>query len=161
MKNFGVTLVLSVIGLVIAIVFGLPFSIDFGFINVSPKQPTPLTSYVDESYQGEEEPAIVSVQSGYEEEEITSCPGAPTQKVEVGGLAYICTDVDRVIVRNGPAKSNSVMMRLEPGTQFKVINGPVCSDNWSWWRIRMQDGTVGWISEGGDNEDTYFICPIN
>jgi hypothetical protein len=48
---------------------------------------------------------------------------------------------------------------LEPGTQFTIIGGPSCSDNWSWWNIRLDDGTTGWVSEGGDEIDPYFICP--
>jgi hypothetical protein len=48
---------------------------------------------------------------------------------------------------------------LEPNTYVTVVDGPVCADEWSWWRIRTDDGMEGWVSEGGDEVDPYFICP--
>lgn len=90
----------------------------------------------------------------------TSCPGAPAQRVVVGEKAYVCTKVDRLIVREKPAKSASEITRIKPGTVMTIVKGPVCADNWSWWRIKTTDGVVvGWVSEGGDNTDRYFICP--
>ncbi len=51
-------------------------------------------------------------------------------------------------------------MRIPPGTSMMIIDGPVCSDNWSWWKIRLNDGSEGWVAEGGDQTDPYYICPI-
>jgi len=93
----------------------------------------------------------------------SSCPGAPTQQVKVGSIAYVCTIRDRVLVREGPSKIYSEIVRVTPGTELKILSGPECANNWSWWKIQVlsgdHKGVVGWISEGGDSEDTYFICP--
>lgn len=89
----------------------------------------------------------------------SSCPGAPPQRVEVGMQAYVCTQSDRVRVREDAGVSGSEITRLEPGTSFTIVKGPKCSDNWSWWRIRTGNGVVGWVAEGGDDIDSYFICP--
>ena len=91
--------------------------------------------------------------------ESTSCPGAPPQRVSVGMQAYVCTKSDRVRVRENPGATSPEITRLTPGTTFEIVKGPKCSENWSWWRIRTKDGTVGWMSEGGDDIDPYFICP--
>ncbi len=89
----------------------------------------------------------------------SSCPGAPTQRVVVGDKAYVCTQRDRLIVRKGPGKSEPEITRIVTGTNFVIVKGPICADSWSWWRIRTNDGVVGWVSEGGDSTDTYFFCP--
>ncbi len=89
----------------------------------------------------------------------SSCIGAPLQRMSINGRGYICTKVDRVIIRTGAGKSNSEITRKHPGTQFDVVGGPKCANNLSWWKIRTNDGIVGWIAEGGDDLDEYFICP--
>lgn len=89
----------------------------------------------------------------------SSCPGAPVQRVKVGNDAHVCTKKDSVAIRNLPARDGDVIIRLIPGATFTVIGGPKCSDNWSWWQIRTDKGTTGWISEGGDSDDPYYICP--
>jgi hypothetical protein len=89
----------------------------------------------------------------------SSCSGAPLQRMIVNARGHVCTQSDSVRVRSGPARSSSTLFQLKPNTIFTVIGGPACSDNWSWWNIRMSDGTTGWVSEGGDDVDQYFICP--
>lgn len=88
-----------------------------------------------------------------------SCPNAPPQRVEVGGEAYVCTQNDRLIVREKPSQSAAEITRIYPGTTMTIVKGPTCANNWSWWRIKTSDGIVGWAAEGGDNIDPYFICP--
>jgi len=88
-----------------------------------------------------------------------SCPGAPPQRMIVNHKGYVCTQSDRVRLRSAPLKSAATLVYLSPGTQFSVIGGPSCSDNWSWWNVRLDDGTTGWLAEGGDAVDQYFICP--
>jgi hypothetical protein len=101
----------------------------------------------------------IYVESGGGELRPTSCPGAPSQQLRVGDRAEVCTKYDRLIIRSDPGLGNSEITRLEPGEYVTVIDGPVCADNWSWWKIRMKTGAVGWVAEGGDSVDPYFICP--
>jgi hypothetical protein len=89
-----------------------------------------------------------------------SCPGAPPQRMTVNQHGYVCTRSDSVRVRVSPARSATTLVQIEPGTQFTVIGGPSCSDNWSWWNVQLSNGTTGWVSEGGDEVDPYFICPL-
>lgn len=90
----------------------------------------------------------------------SSCPGAPPQRMIVNHKGYVCTQSDRVRLRSAPLKSAATLVYLSPGTQFSVIGGPACADSWSWWNVRLSDGTTGWLSEGGDAVDPYFICPL-
>lgn len=90
----------------------------------------------------------------------SSCPGAPPQRMVVNRRGSVCTQRDTVRLRDQPARSASTIVFLPVGTQFTVLRGPSCADNWSWWQIQTDNGYSGWISEGGDNVDPYFICPL-
>lgn len=92
---------------------------------------------------------------------VSSCPGAPPQRIKVNQRGYVCTREDAVKLRGAPKRSGGEIMQLAPGARFTVIGGPSCADNWSWWNVRLDNGTLGWISEGGDQTDPYFICPLN
>lgn len=88
-----------------------------------------------------------------------SCPGAPPQRLTVDEMAFVCTANDSVKLRDGAGKNYSVIKSLVPGADVKIIGGPKCGDNWSWWQVETESGFVGWMSEGGDNVDRYFLCP--
>jgi hypothetical protein len=90
---------------------------------------------------------------------LSGCPGAPPQRVQVGDSARVCTKSDLLRVRKQPSLSGSVATHLRPGTHVTILDGPVCADNCSWWKIQAASGVVGWVSEGGDSIDPYFICP--
>jgi len=95
-------------------------------------------------------------------DEISSgCPGAPTQRVRVGDRARVCTAYDRLVVRVQPERSSAQVTQLEPGTTITVVGGPSCANGWSWWQVRTDSGTVGWVAEGGDAVDPHFVCPDN
>ncbi len=97
-------------------------------------------------------PTAVATSSG-------SCPNAPAQRMVVGKQGVVCTKSDSVALRTDPKKGASIIARISRGGIFDVIGGPKCSNDWSWWQIKLSDGTTGWISEGGDSEDKYYICP--
>lgn len=90
----------------------------------------------------------------------STCPGSPPQRLYVGGSAMVCPSVDSVKVRDNPGMSGNRITSLRAGTRFEVIGGPECAgNNWSWWKVRLNDGTVGWMAEGGDQIDQYYLCP--
>jgi len=90
---------------------------------------------------------------------VNSCKGAPAQRLKVDSMAYVCTVSDSVKLRDGPGKKYSILKSLVSGADLKIIGGPTCSDNWSWWQVETESGYQGWMSEGGDNKDKYFLCP--
>jgi hypothetical protein len=110
---------------------------------------------------------VASSQPGFSSPQVTeeasassACPGAPPQRLKVDEMAYVCTGGDTVKLREGPGKGYSVLKSLVPGAELKVTGGPECSDNWSWWEVETESGITGWMSEGGDNIDPYFLCPV-
>jgi len=91
----------------------------------------------------------------------SGCQGAAPQRVMIGDQARVCTQSDDLIVRKGPGSDNMALMGIEPGTVFMITDGPACANNWFWWKIELESGPGGWIAEGGDNIDPYFICPLD
>ncbi|MCW5887388.1 MAG: SH3 domain-containing protein [Anaerolineales bacterium] len=88
-----------------------------------------------------------------------SCAGAPAQRLVVGEYAQVCTLRDSVFMRNSPSRSADRIGRYAPGSTLEVMYGPICADDWSWWQVRDESGQTGWMSEGGDAIDPYFLCP--
>jgi len=104
-----------------------------------------------------------------------SCPGAEPQQVRVGDKAVVCTKQDRLILRSAPPPNNTVeIFRMYPRTKLQIIDGPICANESTWWKVRVEIGSwvfsdekflttteyEGWVREGSDDEDTYYICPL-
>ncbi len=90
----------------------------------------------------------------------SSCPGAVPQQVAVGMRAQVCTKSDNLIVRSDANLSADELFRMATGTQFNVIGGPTCANSSSWWLIKTDAGRTGWVREGQDAVDKYYICPV-
>ena len=90
----------------------------------------------------------------------SSCAGAPPQRIKVGWRGIISTISHPIIVRQEPSLSGREITRLHPGTKFTVTDGPRCANNWSWWKVQWETNESGWIPEGGDHVDPYFIRPF-
>jgi hypothetical protein len=89
------------------------------------------------------------------------CPGAPRSRIEVGERYQVCTEEDRLNLREKPGSQASSLDKLETGTLVKVIGGPVCENNVLWWQVEPDFGwTAGWVVEGSvEDTDPYFLCP--
>ena len=93
---------------------------------------------------------------------VPSCPDSLPQRFQIGDRGRVCTQKDSVRLRVRPGTDGAVRLFLAPDTTFLVVDGPECAgSNWSWWQIRLENGQVGWVAEGGDEEDVYFLCPLD
>jgi len=91
---------------------------------------------------------------------VSYCPGSPPQRLKVGESGKVCTEKAGVYLRVNPGKESEEIELLKPGTRFTVLDGPECAgNNWSWWKVKLDNGQVGWMAEGGDIYDPYFLCP--
>jgi hypothetical protein len=61
-------------------------------------------------------------------------------------------------VRNQPGTQNTAVIGEAPnGTEFNVLDGPVCADRYVWWKVQSEDGKRdGWIAEG-DLKQPYVV----
>ncbi len=87
------------------------------------------------------------------------CTGAPLQRLAVGKKAFVCTLDQTLLMRKQPRQSSKENGQLQPNTYFEIIDGPVCADESSYWRIRLDSGRTGWVVEDGNDTDPYSLCP--
>lgn len=77
----------------------------------------------------------------------------------VGGRALInTTEGDRLNMRSGPGTSFEIVARLDNGTLVSLLEGPRASDGFIWWRVRLTDGTEGWVVQSAD--DVRTLLPL-
>jgi hypothetical protein len=54
---------------------------------------------------------------------------------------------DALKVRENPGLSSPEIKTQPKGTSGKILEGPVCADNYVWWKVKYQDGTTGWSAQ--------------
>lgn len=94
------------------------------------------------------------------EAQLPDCQARYATRLKVGA---------RAMVESEPALPNRI--REEAGLEGKmlgfiqqyetvtVLAGPVCRDNWVWWKVRSEQSyIVGWTAEG--DEETYWLKPL-
>ena len=84
------------------------------------------------------------------EETGPTCEGANPPGFEVGSIARVKSDPplpNRVRVE--PYNDTEILGQVEPGETMVILEGPVCSTGWVWWKIQAEkDGLIGWMAEG-------------
>ncbi len=73
--------------------------------------------------------------------------GEPARITVVGGLN----------VRDQPTVRTPAVTLLAQGKRITVLEGPVSSDGYIWWKVDDNQGTVGWVAGGQGLED--WISP--
>jgi hypothetical protein len=87
--------------------------------------------------------------------------------IRVGDVVYLQPGLN---VRNAPSRSGAIAWNTvyenrddsgelvdEPTlVQVTVLEGPVCSEGYNWWRV-VGTGNPGWVAEGRLDEDGYYI----
>lgn len=77
--------------------------------------------------------------------------------LRIGGQAVInTTDGDRLNMRSGPGVDYQRIARVADGTTVTVLEGPTSADGFVWWRVRMSDGTEGWVVQQADDVRTLI-----
>ncbi len=93
---------------------------------------------------------------------VSPCQNSP-KRLSVSHQAIVCTyrSGEPVFLREQPSKYSSYIKRLAPGAVVSVIKEAVCDDasGWWYWKVRTLHGYTGWMAEGGDSKDPYFLCP--
>ncbi|GAB4508975.1 MAG: hypothetical protein OHK0046_03060 [Anaerolineae bacterium] len=79
-------------------------------------------------------------------------PGRATARVIAGGAPNR--------LRAEPSLLGALLGNAQPGRTFdRVIEGPVCNDGYTWWRVEI-DGVIGWTVESNAEENDYYIEPV-
>jgi hypothetical protein len=67
------------------------------------------------------------------------------------------TDGTALNLRDQAGSGGTVLLKMPEGTAFTVIVGPACIGEVNWWQIQLEDGTIGWASEG--SKGVYYLEP--
>lgn len=88
------------------------------------------------------------------------CPGTYASRLHTGMRAYVSYNPPLPNrVRSEPNSSSVVLGFLQVGERMDILEGPTCSDQWIWWRVRSLDtGLTGWTAEG--DATNYWLVPM-
>lgn len=87
----------------------------------------------------------------------------PATQIRMGGrVRVVNANPEGISVRFGAGQGNARMTTLYDGVELTVMEPPAgytdpyptIADGFTWWRIRMDDGTVGWMASA-------WLQPIN
>lgn len=98
---------------------------------------------------------VALAQTGFE------CPGAPMSRMQAGQRGFVSFDPPSPSrVRELPGTQERILGQLQPGDVFLVLDGPICIDNYAWWRIQADGGDLqGWVAEGDRSDYWIMACP--
>jgi hypothetical protein len=61
-------------------------------------------------------------------------------------------------VRAKPEKDAEMIGSIEPGEPITILEGPECTEDWVWWKVKsIETGLIGWTAEG--DKDEYWLTP--
>lgn len=87
------------------------------------------------------------------------CPKTYYSHLRVGMRAMVTEDPPIPNRLRERADTNSkVIGMIQPGEEVDIIDGPGCSNEWVWWKVRLSNGLTGWTAEGENGE--YWLIPV-
>jgi WD40 repeat protein len=64
------------------------------------------------------------------------------------GYPYLITaEGDNLNLRTEPSLNGEIIRKLRTGESVSIIDGPKIADDYVWWKVKIADGTEGWIVE--------------
>ncbi|MDD1777668.1 MAG: SH3 domain-containing protein [Candidatus Helarchaeota archaeon] len=91
----------------------------------------------------------------------TKCPGAPDISLKPGDWAMVSIEPPLPNkIRNQPGTNGELIGQVQPGENVLVVDGPRCSDGYTWWFVRNLTGLEGWTVEG-DAAGYWLVDPIS
>lgn len=83
----------------------------------------------------------------------------PVNRSPIVGDRVVVTIVGELSIRALPGVSSPLVSRARTNQQFNVVAGPQSVDNYFWYQIRSDDGSVeGWAADGRDGE--RWLTPL-
>lgn len=85
-----------------------------------------------------------------------SCPNAPAPRLIIGEQGRVTPGLPNIL-RALAGTSGTYIIDVPGGAVFTVLEGPVCSSGYYWWRIQYNE-FQGWTVEG--DAGVYWIEPL-
>lgn len=88
---------------------------------------------------------------------VLGTPPAEPETLRVGGVAIVrTTGGDQLNLRTAAGTQFAIAEKLPAGTRVELLEGPVSTGGFIWWRVRVPSGREGWLVEYADNEVTLL-----
>lgn len=88
-----------------------------------------------------------------------ACHVSYQSRLDIGSDAYVADYPDIPNrVRKRPYSNAPIIGKIYPGEKIEILDGPSCSSNMIWWKVKsLETGLIGWTSEGDTNN--YWLVP--
>jgi peptidoglycan/xylan/chitin deacetylase (PgdA/CDA1 family) len=70
-----------------------------------------------------------------------------TARPKLASGVIVVTNESGVRLRGEPGTDGDLIKLLRNRTTLTIVEGPVKADKYTWWKVRMEDGTEGWVVE--------------
>lgn len=87
----------------------------------------------------------------------TSCPDMLPTDLQVGDRALVSHAEAKIYAV--PETAATVIYQAAPGASLTLVGGPVCDEEFRWWRAQLSDGNRGWIADG--DTETRWLEPAD
>jgi hypothetical protein len=90
------------------------------------------------------------------------CPSAPPIRVDIGDIVRITENNGiPLYLRSKPVVGPNIQWYLYGGTRLKILDGPVCSNGVSFFKVEVLDTHyIGWVHEADADSTNYLIEPV-
>ena len=89
------------------------------------------------------------------------CPLAKPSRLVAGIKGRVTSPLN---IRSSPGIAYNRLFTMSPGTELTILGNPICLPHhkgaYLWWQVEIPGVQVGWSAEAPQNEDFYFIDPI-
>lgn len=76
-----------------------------------------------------------------------NCPGLPATDLQVGARATVSREGGNPVYLAIETASTQ-LHHAATGSSMRLVGGPVCADEYRWWRVEFSAGGRGWIADG-------------
>lgn len=67
----------------------------------------------------------------------------------------------QLTVRSLPGVDAPVLIRVDSGTEFSVVDGPRSADGYTWFRVRSDNGNIaGWAADADNEQANRWLSPL-
>ena len=140
-----------------------------GFVTVTPAATTSSSGFVTITPQPTDTPVeeTTEVPVGYDIycEGIVNPSQTPQLPTQIA-TGITVTVENKVNLRTQPSRLKRIILVLKPGTQVKIVGGPVTTNyggvyKYIWWQLELPGGLRGWAAEMSVCGRFYFMGPAS
>jgi len=77
----------------------------------------------------------------------TPTPSVPTEITVGGYVEVVGAEADQLSYRSGPGLNYARLKLVKDGETLEVMDGPEESDGLTWWRLKDEEGDIGWAAD--------------